>query len=510
MGMAMQDDKLVSQQRSASVKPVSSFPKQAIVVIHGMGEQRPMDTIKGFVRSVWTTDTIITANRLPNPAEAWSKPDLRTGSLELRRITTRQSIPTETFPCGVRSDFYELYWADLSGGSTWSHVREWVVGLLLRNPFTRVPRGVMLAWIALWIVAILVIILAIATALPAGASIGGFRPWEHIPLRWLSTMPGWALVMLMLLLGAVVHRFVVPYFGRVVRYTQATPDNIAARKNVRERGLKLLAELHQGEYERIIIVGHSLGSIVAYDLISYFWATRTASHSVNEGTAEFRALCDLVRATESLVKSPTGARREEVIEAYLTAQTAFCRTLRKRKKPATGEADTRWLITDFITLGCPLTHAEFLLASSARDLEFRKEGREFPTSPPLRESLDPDVAVRAKEAALPISDHAPCLFCFPFGTDNWQLHHAARYAAVRWTNIYDPARLIFLGDLISGAVAPVFGPGVIDIDLRSLRGQSWHFTHTYYWSGAIEGLEPPRHVLELRRALDLAGLKRLL
>jgi hypothetical protein len=93
----------------------------------------------------------------------------------------------------------------------------------------------MLAWIALWIVAILVIILAIATALPAGASIGGFRPWEHIPLRWLSTMPGWALVMLMLLLGAVVHRFVVPYFGRVVRYTQATPDNIAARKNVRER-----------------------------------------------------------------------------------------------------------------------------------------------------------------------------------------------------------------------------------------------------------------------------------
>ena len=125
----------------------------------------------------------------------------------------------------------------------------------------------------------------------------------------------------MLLLGAVVHRFVVPYFGRVVRYTQATPDNIAARKNVRERGLKLLAELHQGEYERIIIVGHSLGSIVAYDLISYFWATRTASHSVNEGTAEFRALCDLVRATESLVKSPTGARREEVIEAYLKAQT---------------------------------------------------------------------------------------------------------------------------------------------------------------------------------------------
>jgi hypothetical protein len=26
---------------------------QAIVAIHGMGEQRPMDTIKAFVRAVW-------------------------------------------------------------------------------------------------------------------------------------------------------------------------------------------------------------------------------------------------------------------------------------------------------------------------------------------------------------------------------------------------------------------------------------------------------------------------
>jgi hypothetical protein len=47
-----------------------------------MGEQMPMDTIKGFVRAVWETDTVITANGLPNPAEVWSKPDVRTGSLE--------------------------------------------------------------------------------------------------------------------------------------------------------------------------------------------------------------------------------------------------------------------------------------------------------------------------------------------------------------------------------------------------------------------------------------------
>jgi hypothetical protein len=67
------------------------FSKQAIVIIHGMGEQMPMDTIKGFVRAVWETDAIVGANGLPNPAEVRTKPDVRTGSLELRRITTGQS-----------------------------------------------------------------------------------------------------------------------------------------------------------------------------------------------------------------------------------------------------------------------------------------------------------------------------------------------------------------------------------------------------------------------------------
>jgi hypothetical protein len=129
----------MDQQAALSSKPVATFPKQAIVIIHGIGEQRPMDTIKGFVRAVWEHDSVLTRNGLPNEAEVWSKPDFRTGSLELRRITTRESIPTSKYPIGVRSDFYELYWADLSGGSTWHSIQNWIAGLLFRNPFSRVP-----------------------------------------------------------------------------------------------------------------------------------------------------------------------------------------------------------------------------------------------------------------------------------------------------------------------------------------------------------------------------------
>ena len=152
--------------------------KQTVVVIHGMGEQRPMDTIKAFVRAVWETDAVITANKLPHPSQVWSKPDIRTGSCELRRITTRECIPSAAFPHGVRTDFYELYWADLTAGSTWDQFTGWVRGLLLR-PLSRVPPDVRSAWIVLWIATLGVIAIAALAVLPADV-------WRKIGAPWLA------------------------------------------------------------------------------------------------------------------------------------------------------------------------------------------------------------------------------------------------------------------------------------------------------------------------------------
>jgi hypothetical protein len=43
------------------------------------------------------------------------------------------------------------------------------------------------------------------------------------------------------------------------------------------------------------------------------------------------------------------------------------------------------------------------------------------------------------------------------------LHHAAPFAAVRWTNIYDPAMVVFFGDVICGPLRQIFGPAIVDI-----------------------------------------------
>jgi hypothetical protein len=358
----------------------------------------------------------------------------------------------------------------------------------------------------LWILTLAIAVLAVATVLPHNASIGSWSPWNCWPLRGLAGFQGWQLAAATAVLGWITQFFVVPYLGRVVRYTRANPDNIKAREEIRERGLALLNELHKTRYGRIIVVGHSLGSILAYDLVSYFWARRLESHSVTEGTPEFEALRELERAIAAVTRNEASAA-----EAYRDAQTNFGRLLRMRPRPQPGEADTRWLITDLVTLGSPLSHAEFLLAHSDADFEKRKQDREFPTSPPLREELDPAALVKAKAAGFPLDPVEPRLIAFPFGAKHWQLHHATPFAAVRWTNIHDPAWLVMFGDQLSGPVAPAFGAGVLDVDLRALRGQSWRFTHTRYWELTPDyATSLPRHIAELRAALDLGGQRRRL
>jgi hypothetical protein len=59
--------------------------------------------------------------------------------------------------------------------------------------------------------------------------------------------------------------------------------------------------------------------------------------------------------------------------------------------------------------------------------------------------------------------------------------------------------LIFRGDLIGGPLAQQFGPAIIDIDLKELRGQSGGFTHTKYWE--LDG--EPKHIDALRKAVNL-------
>lgn len=468
------------------VRPASA--KQAVIIIHGMGEQHPMDTVRTFVRTMWEFDPEVARGTGLGRTEVWSRLDARTGSLELRRITTRASRPGGAYPRGARTDFYELFWADLTAGSTWDQFTGWVRYLLFRR-WRDVPRDVRSAWIALWVVTLLLSAIAFIAGLPEAA-------WKaHAPL-WL---PRWVLVALVGLGGAVISRFATRSFGRVVRYTRAEPDNLAARAAVRQRGLELLEALHEDEsYARIVVVGHSLGSILAYDLLSYLWAGREKARSVAAGTAAFDALKASEAAAAALAADQDNAT---LVAAYRTAQSELRRAL---GDPARSDS-ARWIISDLVTIGSSLTHAEFLLATDLKDFRRRAEERELATAPPYRERLDKRTQFLAKRYGLiPPDIVEPGLFSFPSSTnpDLWQMHQGAVFAGVRWSNIFDPAQRIYQGDLISGPLADLFGPAVEDIDLRALRGQSMRFSHTRYWAETA----PEEQLKKLRAVLNLRDL----
>jgi hypothetical protein len=478
--------------------------KVAIVVTHGMGEQIPMETLRNFVEAAWVTNKPAQWTGTPdgeNPADIWFTPDPAAGSLELRRITTRWT-ESETAPNkqGPRADFFEFYWADLAEGTTVDEVSDWVGTLLLRLP-RHVPKGLMGTWLFLWV----------ASAILFIASVGVLWPWHNNWWRAASAVAAFVV-------GAVMRSLIAPYLGDVARYVRADPRNISMRYAIRERGLKLLNDIHNtGAYERIIMVAHSLGTVIAYDLVSFLWATRKEALSVLEDEPLFEKLRAVEKAAHALAAA-TDADRANLQKAYREAQRALRLGMRSGGEDGTGRPRApgeEWLISDLVTLGSPLAHAEFLLARDPADLKEKITRFLFPTDWPQFQIVQPEQRNKIKNREPPPTDEIigpdGGLFSYylgpPYPPKKWTLHHAAPFAAVRWTNIYDPHRLIFQGDVISGPVASVFGKGIRDINLKELRGQSCVFSHTLYWAlpkkgGSMAPVDALRQAINLRDIPD--------
>ena len=149
-------------------------------MVHGMGEQRPLETIRSFVESVYQHDTSLATVDTDddNMLRIAIVPDGTTGSGELRRLTTLNDGPAK------RTDFFEFYWADIMDGTPVEMVTSWIDGLLLRSPW-RVPAHVRvyLAWLMLWALALVVLFSALATIYPQIANSLG--PIDRL-LDWLT------------------------------------------------------------------------------------------------------------------------------------------------------------------------------------------------------------------------------------------------------------------------------------------------------------------------------------
>lgn len=395
-----------------------------------------MDTLRSFV----ATGLGVT--------NFWSKPDRLAESFELRRFTLKS---TSDRPL---TDLYEFYWAHHFDAGNLRETLRWTLALLVRRPFWRL--NATLRWwfclLQILLVAFFVLVGWLAVDQLHRDSIG------EVLDSWQAWFVG-ALALVQLVAGG----FITKSLADAARYLTPRPPNIAARNAIRGEGLALIRKLHDaGTYQRVVVVGHSLGGVIGLDLIRLAWDE--LRHPDPARWADQTEAKRFGQAVEALGTNPGGT---ELI-AFQQAQLRLWRENRTVGVP--------WLITDFITIGAPLAHASFLLSTKHVPLTQRQAEKEYPTCPPLADG-------RSSFYSEDVDVGGGQLRNFLTG------HHGAPFGPTRWHNLYFPVRFPVYGDPVGGPIGSEFGPGIWDRPVRpsatGLRARLYRLTllcHVRYWT----------------------------
>jgi hypothetical protein len=619
--------------------PVTGHKRTAILVVHGIGSQRALETVRGVMQGVWLDRD--------NPADSgkrvWTHPEKDGADIDLTVMTT-STVPDSKDR--RRVDFHELYWAHLMSETKAVAVLLWLYELVRKGPimklgmnglwwaaaiflclmnlslavlvlqgiwlFSKTIAQIMLIAPFLLLVASLIaglvvalrylafrLIIAFAILLIICAAVGaayfkvellvpgdppviadGVEVFTQVALPTLIALIatvlimgrhglrafGYALLISLVVFGGFIAAdrywhpdsatnvtllkawvwglnspwsvatasaviglylivntaFLQSYLGDAARYFRGSPGNVAVRRAIRKEAVDTLERLHKsGQYDRIVVVAHSLGTVVAYDMLR----------------AYFSRICDELPPVAALAPEFGEIDASSWQPEDKKASIADRKTLRTKARAVVADIAVMaarqagqeskyksWLVTDFVTLGSALTHAYFLMcvAKSAKekkaeeinkakavqagtvirddankkdsdadlkeDFARRVGEREFPTCPPKR--LDQDGLLT---------------FANP-KTGKRQVHNGALFGLTRWTNIYFPRSQLFWGDAIGGALSPIFGYHIVDLEVSTRKaGGDDFFTHTAYWDVHRQpDTHDAPHIVTLRKAVDLA------
>ena len=308
-------------------------------------------------------------------------------------------------------------------GTTVSHVVRWLLVTLWRSlrfmgaAGREFPRLRRLTWLAVGFVAI-----------AAVAVIGTFVWLEQNGLPFdaaIWTFGGGAGV---IALSRYALRYLwqaplLDFVGDAARYFDVNPKNVARRYDILRGGEGAASAAPRGarqkgrsglyRYGRIVVVGHSLGSVIAYDLIRHYWGELNGFIPVDKNADEIKGVEGFALSKQDV---PRDVTPDPQLRLYWSAQQTLWKAIRDRvpsgeaslgdatfggyarrfaptevrSKQATDHdrppdwQPARWLVSDLVTLGSPLAHAPVLLAAGRADLKEKLGLRELPMRPPDR------------------------------------------------------------------------------------------------------------------------------
>lgn len=579
--------------------------RTAVLCVHGIGSQRPLETVRGIVNAVWfdNDDHDLGTKKL------WTHPEPSGVDLDLTVMTTS---PISGKPGGRVADFHELYWAHHMSETKGVAVLLWLFELGRKGP--RMNPGMNglwfgaaiflalmhlsaaqlvfngIAWIAEvtdspeWMVyapALMLFVAFVSIALAAllalkfrlafwASVLAGlivFLAWgaKSAPdaLNWPMTdctpgdlanvflpviasavaialvMEGWGLLALLIayalswiFFGIYLHLvgadnlsglaalwsegrlpwsltspastiaacavlglyliinawFLEPYLGDAARYFRNSPANVAVRRAIRKDAVDTLANLHVcGYYDRIIVVAHSLGAVVAYDMLRAYYSRVCDNIPLLPEFEPQLSKIDTGKLTRVQLRKAARTLTRKMAEAQ--------KVLSPQRDRHTNVVPPTWLVSDLVTLGAALRHAKFLMCGGVtsdeldKDFVRRVKEREFPTCPPTRDDGDGWLTYRDPN------------------TKKKRLHHGGLFGLTRWTNIYFPMHQIFWGDAIGGAVGSkdaLFGSHIEDDEVWTAESHpNGVFTHTKYWKTKFKEGRAAPHIVALRKAINL-------
>lgn len=390
------------------------------------------------------------------------------------------------------TDFYELYWAPMMKDNKFSHVFPWMSNLILsRNKSAKV--NLLTAVLFFFISAVILIptlaMLGLALLFPDFFAIFDIGDLGYAVPKILATMTFIFLVFLFLwIVGMVFPRisnmikaitsifiaaplgvysygiwslsgmnnatfalfsglistflifkttgdFLKKFLADAARYYDPSPTNVENRDLIRQHGVQLLENLTKAKkYDRIVVLSHSLGSVVGYDILRLYWAKHCKYYNLmNFDKSQSKLGAD---ALDHYLKEET-----RDINEYQKIQSQHFDFL--KECDVDNKYDNMpWLVSDFISVGSPLSKMRLFSAEGAENVEWQKiHERTILTNPPQR-------------------DYVTNKYVYERPDGSYKLHHGALFAFTRWTNIFFP------GDWIGGEISENIGKGTLNRQLN--------------------------------------------
>ena len=301
--------------------------RTAVVVVHGMGEKRPMETFDGFVRTAlhphggkWDYQ--------PRAAEV-------TDTYEARRLVARGDI-----------EFFEYHWPFLMTAGKYAGVAPTALRLFLRRP-GNVPDALLGIWRQVWVV-VLAVLLLIPILFVSGYALNSDVPAWIIGLTISAVVLIFWFGLYRALARALVNKKTAPLVDSA-RYLDPSPPSYAARRAIRGGLIDLLRDLHEDDYPRIVVVAHGVGAYIAYDALTLFWA-QTRKQGKPWYITDFvtvgapLVLADLLFTRPPLLsgaKSSDGTLRRELFDT-LVRRGVLVECPPENGQPSSPFAATRW------------------------------------------------------------------------------------------------------------------------------------------------------------------------